>query len=456
MITNAVLKELRSIVGEENCLDRLEDRVVYSIGCFTRKKPEVAIVPGNVSEVAAILKLATRDEIPIIPRGAGTGLSGMCVPAEGGIVLSLRRMNQLIEVDERDRVGVVEPGVVTFDFQQEVEKRGLFYPPDPASQMSCTLGGNVATNAGGPRAVKYGVTRDYVLGLEVVLASGEVLQTGGRQMKNVTGYDLTRFLCGSEGTLGVITKIILKLLPKPESRRTLLVGFRRLEDAGEVVERMMGSGIHPASLELMDNAFIRTAEESFDFGLPLDAEGLLLIDVDGFEDSVAAQAQRIERFCLDHNPLHIQVASNEEESDQLWMTRRLGILGIYKKYKYIASENATVPISQIPTIIRRVGALAEKYRITIVLLCHAGDGNLHACFCFDPDKEEEARGFQKAAEETFRIAIELGGTLSQEHGIGLGKKEYLSLEVNPAAMRVMQDIKKGLDPGGILNSGKFV
>ncbi len=455
MIKRVVLKELQSIVGEKHCQELLEDRIVYPTDCFTRKEPEVTIEPGGLSEVVDVVKLASRKGIPINPRGAGPELNGMCVPAKGGIVLSMRRMNQILEVDERDRVGVVEPGVVTFDFQQEVKKKSLFYPPDPTGQMSCTLGGNVASNTGWPRAVKYGGTRDYVLGLEVVLASGEILKTGGRQMKNVTGYDLTRFFCGSEGTLGVITNIILKVLPRPESRKTLLVGFRRLEDAAEVVAKMMGSKILPASLEIMDNNFIRTAGECFHFDLPLDADGLLMIDVDGFEDSVASQAKRVERICLEHNPLHIHVASNEEESDQLWMARRLGIIEIHKKYKYIASENATVPISRIPTMIRRGGALAEKYGITIIISGHAGDRNLHTCFCFDPEKEEEAKGFQKAAAETFRVIIELGGTLNGKHSIGLGKKELLSPEINPAAKRVMGDIKKGLDPGGILNPGKF-
>lgn len=456
MINRSAVREFAAIVGEKYCIRRPEDLLVYSMDCFSGNLPDVVVVPKETSEVAAILRAASQRGIPVTPRGAGTGLSGGCVPVEGGVLLSLARMNRVVEIDPRDRLAVVEPGVVCYRFQQEVEKRGLLYPPDPGSQMSCTLGGMVSTNAGGPRAVKYGVTRDYLMGLEVVLASGEILHTGGRQLKNVTGYDLTRLFCGSEGTLGIITRIIFRLLPRPETRRTILVGFHKLEDAGELVAQMLGAGIIPACLELMDSQFIRIAEERFGVGLPLEGEGFLLIDVDGLNASVLDEAVRVEEFCRAQDPLYLRAASSTSESDQLWMARRLGVMGVMRKYKAWMSEDATVPISRVPAMIRRIQRISRAQDIPIILFGHAGDGNLHPIYCFDPSNQKEMKALKAAVDETLRAAIELGGTLSGEHGIGLGKKDYMNMELTPATMGVMRTIKNGFDPKGLLNPGKFV
>jgi glycolate oxidase len=456
MLDRTVLSELRRIVGAENCLYRNEDLLVYSRDTFGYKPSDVVVLPRTSREVSEIVRIASRHALPITPRGAGTGATGASVPEKGGIILALTRMDEILSIDAEDRVGIVEPGVVSLRFQHAAEEAGLFYPPDPGSQMVCTLGGTVATNAGGPRAVKYGVTRNYLLGVEAVLASGEIVNLGGRQLKNVTGYDLSQLLCGSEGTLGIVTKILFRLLPRPQTTRTILAGFSSLEDAAEVVKDVFKAGILPAAMELMDKTFIRIAEERFQFGLSLDAEGYLLIEVDGFEESVAVQSREIDRLCRKRHPLSMQTASDREESQMLWKARRLGVMAVMRKYKRWVAEDATVPLSRIPHMIRRVRALSDEYDIPIIIFGHAGDGNLHPIFCFDPMDEKEVHAFELASRETFRIALELGGTLSGEHGIGLQKKDYLDLELSRPVLGAMQAIKHGLDPQGIFNPGKFV
>jgi len=400
--------------------------------------------------------LAHDSNTPITPRGAGTGATGACVPQEGGIVLGLTRMNKILEISPDDRLGIVEPGVVSLDFQHAVEEQSLFFPPDPGSQMVCTLGGTVATNAGGPRAVKYGVTRNYLLGLEAILASGDIVHLGGRQLKNVTGYDLTQLLCGSEGTLGVITKIIFKLLPKPDSRRTVLAGFNQLEESAQLIQDIFQAGILPGALELMDKTFIQVAEERFQFGLNLEAEGYVLIEVDGSEESVISQSKKVENLCREREPISVKVAKDVQESETLWKARKLGVMAIMRKYKRWVAQDATVPVSQMPVLIRKIRSLSDEYSIPIMIFGHAGDGNLHPIFCFDPSNPVEVAAYEKASAETFRIALDLGGTLSGEHGIGLEKKDYLSMELSPPVLRAMQAIKNGMDPKGILNPGKFV
>ncbi len=456
MVSPSLIKDLQFIVGQDYCLTTPEDRYVYSRDTFGYDQAEVILLPKNTSEIASIVKIANESKIPVTTRGAGTGATGACVPREGGIVLALTRMNNILEISHGDRVGIVEPGVVSLDFQEAVEDEDLFYPPDPGSQMVCTLGGTVATNAGGPRAVKYGVTRNYLLGLEAVLASGEIVNLGGRQLKNVTGYDLTQLLCGSEGTLGIITKIIFKLLPKPEARRTILAGFNQLEESAQLIQDIFHQGILPGALELMDKTFIQVAEERFQFGLNLEAEGYVLIEVDGPEESVVSQTRKIEDLCQKRRPLSIQVAKDDQESEKLWKARKLGVMAIMRKFRRWVAQDATVPVSQMPVMIRKVRSLSDEYSIPIMIFGHAGDGNLHPIFCFDPAKPEEVNAYEKAFERTFQIALELGGTLSGEHGIGLEKKDFLAMELSPPVIRAMQTIKQGLDPQHILNPGKFV
>jgi glycolate oxidase len=452
----SLLRELREIVGPDRCLDRPEDLMVYSHDVFAEKKPDVVVLPMNAEEVSRVLKVANREKIPVTPRGSATGLSGMCTPEHGGIVMAMSKMNKILEISPEDRLAIVEPGVITQDLQEAVERAGVFYPPDPASQSICQIGGNVATNAGGPRCVKYGVTRDYLLGLEAVLPSGEVIKTGGRPIKNVTGYDMTRLICGSEGTLAVITKIIVKLIPKPEARRTLLVAFRSIDDASMTVSKIMAAGILPRALELMDQQYIRITEKNFKLGLPVEAAALLIIEVDGFTETVDRQARIAKEFCERQGAFDIKLAETEAEADQLWVARKTGPVALFRVSKMMLTEDATVPISKIPAMVRKLNEIKEKYQVSIYLLAHAGDGNMHPLITYDPQNKEESERVDKAVKEIFEASIALGGTLSGEHGIGLAKKGFLHLEVTPGELQVWRNIKKAFDPEGILNPGKFV
>ncbi|MGQ9695833.1 MAG: FAD-binding oxidoreductase [Thermodesulfobacteriota bacterium] len=456
MLANSIIKELQDIVGKERCLTAPEDLLVYSHDVFAEKMPDLVVLPINTEEVSRILKMANQEKIPVTPRGSATGLSGMCVPERGGIVMAMSKMNKILEISPEDRLAVVEPGVITTDLQVAVEDQGLFYPPDPASQTICQIGGNVATNAGGPRCVKYGVTRDYLLGLEAVLPSGEVIKTGGRPIKNVTGYDITRLLCGSEGTLAVITKIIVKLIAKPEARRTLLVAFHSIEDASTTVSRIMAAGIVPRALELMDQHYIANCENLYHLGLPTHAAAMLIIEVDGFLETVDRQARIVKEFCEKQGAFDIKLAQSEEEADRMWMARKLGSVALYRLSKTMVTEDATVPISKIPEMVRRLKEIEKKYNITIYLLAHAGDGNMHPLLTYDPGNKEEAERVDNLIREIFEASISLGGTLTGEHGIGLAKKAFIPLEISPAEVQIWRNIKNSFDPNGILNPGKFV
>jgi len=456
MLAASIIRELRDIVSKDRCLTAPEDLLVYSHDVFAERKPDAVVLPATTEEVSRVLQVASREKIPVTPRGSATGLSGMCTPEHGGIVMAMSKMNRILEISPEDRLAIVEPGVITQDLQEAVERAGVFYPPDPASQSICQIGGNVGTNAGGPRCVKYGVTRDYLLGLEAVLASGEVIKTGGRPIKNVTGYDVTRLICGSEGTLAVITKIIIKLIPKPEARRTLLVAFRSIDDASVTVSKVMAAGILPRALELMDDQYIRITEKNFKLGLPVEAAALLIIEVDGFAETVDRQARIAREFCEKQGAFDIKLAESEAEADRLWVARKTGSVALFRLSKMMLTEDATVPISKIPAMVRKINEIREKYRIPIYLLAHAGDGNMHPLITYDPQNKEESERVDNAVKEIFETSIALGGTLSGEHGIGLAKKNFLHLEVTPAEREVWKNIKKSFDPEGILNPGKFV
>ncbi len=456
MLAKSIIQELKDLVGKDRCLTAPEDLMVYSHDAFAEKRADVVVLPTGTEEVSRILKFANRERIPVTPRGSATGLSGMCVPERGGIVLAMSKMNKILEISPEDRLAVVEPGVITNDLQIAAEAAGVFYPPDPASQTICQIGGNVATNAGGPRCVKYGVTRDYLLGLEAVLPSGEVIKTGGRPIKNVTGYDVTRLLCGSEGTLAVITKIIVKLIAKPEARRTLLVAFRSIDDASTTVSRIMAAGIVPRALELMDQHYIQNCEKIYKLGLPMDAAAMLIIEVDGFVETVDRQARIAREFCEAQGAFDIKLAQTEEEAERLWIARKVGSVALFRVSKMMVAEDATVPISKIPAMVRRIKDIGEKYGMTIYLLAHAGDGNMHPLLTYDPGKKEEVERMENASREIFEASIALGGTLTGEHGIGLAKKQFIPLEISPAEVQIWKNIKNSFDPNGIMNPGKFV
>jgi len=399
--------------------------------------------------------VADRERINIIPRGAGTNLSGSSVARKGGLIMAFHRMNKILEIDTENRVAVVQPGVVNVDLQQEAARHGLMYPPDPASMFVSTIGGNVAMNAGGPRGVKYGVTRDYLLGLEVVLASGDVIRTGGKTLKNVSGLDLTRLLCGSEGALGIITEITVRLIPAPPAKATLQAIYSDLDTCARTVSAIITSGIVPATLDLIDKFTLDIMRESAGFDFPEKAEALLLIEVDGEDILVEAQGERVEAFCREHGAIDVQRAKTPAEAERLWQARRASFGAIARLRPNCMVEDVTVPVKKLPDMLRKVVALGESHQLMIGVLSHAGDGNLHPAILCDVQDEEEMARVDQALDALFAAAVEMGGTLSGEHGIGIAKKKWMELEHGPRALEVMRGIKKAFDPNNILNPGSF-
>lgn len=455
-----VLEQFKSIVGSAYVQDNYEDRACYTYDASPilvgkEAVPELIIAPANAEEISQILKLCNAEKIPVIPRGAGSNVSGGTIPSPGCIIMLMHRMNRILKIDQNNLVAELEPGVVTGDFQAEVEKLGLFYPPDPASKGYSTIGGNVAECAGGPRGAKYGVTRDYVLGLEVVLPTGEIIKTGARTMKSVAGYDLTRLITGSEGTLAVITKIIVKLIPLPEAKKTMLAIFDDLYKASELVSLVFRAGIVPTTMELVDNAYIRCIEDYMKIGLPVDADALMLIEVDGDAIVLDRQIERISEICKSLGAT-VKVAQNDKEADELWMARRAAFASVSKIAPTIIGEDATVPRDKIPEAVRQVREISEKYNLTIAVLGHAGDGNLHATILADERDAEMMKRVDQAAGELFVGTLSLGGTLTGEHGIGQVKAKYLHLEVGEEGMALMKAIKRTFDPNNILNPGQML
>jgi len=457
MLSEPVRIKLKEIVGEGKYFDHKEILISYSYDAYTFEgEPEVVLFPTNTEEVSRIMSIASREKIPVTARGGGTNLTGGSVPTRGGIVLVFTKMNKILKIDKENRIAIVQPGVVNMDFQKRLEKYGLFFPPDPASMAISTMGGNAAENAGGPRAVKYGVMKDYLLGLEVVLASGKILMTGGKTMKNVTGYNLTQLICGSEGTLGLITKIIVKLLPVPETRRTLQVAFKHLEDVSSSISKVFDMGILPVALELLDNLFINIIEDYSQIGLPKKAEALLLIEIDGPEIAVEAQVEQINRLCQKMGALEIKVAKTFEENDEIWKARRSAYGAEAQLRPTAIAEDCTVPIGKLVQMFQEVSKIAKKYDLLIPIVAHAGDGNLHPQILTDIRNKEEMKRVEKAIYEISIKALELGGTLTGEHGIGIAKREIFSMEVKEVGIEITKAIKKALDPDNILNPDKIV
>ncbi len=457
MISNSIKDEFRQIVGDEWFLDTPEDLAVYSYDGFLPEfKPDGVIVPGNRDEIAQIMRVANREKINIIPRGAGTNICGSSVAREGGVIIAFHRLNKILEIEPESMCAVVQPGVVNADLQKAVTGYGLMYPPDPASMFVSTIGGNVALNAGGPRGVKYGVTRDYLLGLEVVLPSGEVIRTGGKALKNVSGYDLTRLMCGSEGTLGILTEIILRLVPLAPAKATLQAIYSDLDDAATTVSAIIGAGIVPTTLELIDRTVLDVISNYGGARFSKEAEALLLIEVDGEESLVEAQGKRIEEFCRERGAVQVERASTPEEAEKLWQARRTAFGAVASLRPNCIVEDATVPVKMLPAIIRKIVEITNKYDLKIGVLAHAGDGNLHPLIMTDLRDREEMARVDKAMEELYEAAIGMGGTLSGEHGIGIAKDRFMGMEFNQASIDLMRGIKRVFDPNNILNPGSFL
>ena len=456
MLSQNIAKELNNIAGKENITNSREDLICYSYDATNQKfLPDAVVFPKSAEEISLILKLANREAFPVIPRGAGSGFSGGSLPVEGGVVVSLERMNKILKIDTDNLVAIVEPGVVTGDFQEEAENMGLFYPPDPSSLKFCTIGGNIAECAGGPRAVKYGVTKDYVLGLEVVLPTGEIINTGVQTAKGVVGYDLTKLIVGSEGTLGIVTKAVLKLLPLPEATKTMFAVFSDMRDAANTVSKIISSKIIPSTLEFMDKESIGCVAGYLPPDLSGSIEAALLIEVDGDKDLIEKEALLIRGICMENSATDVRIAGNRQEAKALWQARRAISPSMAKLKPNKINEDIVVPRSKIPDAIMGTRDIARKYNIIIANFGHAGDGNIHVNVMIDKSNSGEFERGKKAVEEIFRLVLSLGGTISGEHGIGTAKMPYIGMELSPAAIDVMRRIKQVLDPKGVLNPGKI-
>jgi glycolate oxidase len=450
-----IIDEIINIVGKENVRTSREDRSCYSFDARTDGAiPDLVVLPSSAEEVSRILKLANQHHFPVIPRGSGTGLTGGSIPISGGVVLSFTRMGRILEIDPKNLVAVVEPGVVTFVLQEEVAKYGLMYPPDPASYKYSSIGGNIAECAGGPNSLKYGVTRDYVLGLEVVLPTGEIINPGVQTMKGVVGYDLARLFVGSEGTLGVVTKIILKLIPLPEAKATILALFAEVDEAAEAVSATVAARIVPSTIEFMDRASIRCSEQANPMGIPPEIGGLLLIEVDGDKDSIAKQAEKVKKIMLDHKAVDCTMTEDPQEADKLWQARRTLSQALYNVAPLKIAEDVVVPRSQIPTLIHSLEEMSKRFGVPILSFGHAGDGNFHVNIMIH-DTPEEREKAEEAVKEIFAEALRLGGTLSGEHGIGTSKAAYIHMELSPEMITALKKIKQLFDPNNILNPGKI-
>ena len=451
------LNKLRDIVGAENVLTSREDLIPYAFDgtAAMKEMPGSVVFAVSTEQISAVLKLANDTETPVVTRGSGTGLSGGSVPAADCIVLCTVKMGAILEVDAANLTMTVEPGVTTIQIAEAAEKAGLFYPPDPGSMKISTIGGNVAENSGGLRGLKYGVTRNYVMGMEVVLPDGEVMRLGNKCVKDVAGFSLKDVMIGSEGTLGVITKVLLRLIPKPAAKKTMVATFDAMDAAAQTVSDIIAAQIIPCTLEFLDRTTIHCVEDFAKVGLPLDCEALLLMETDGHPAAVAEEAAKMEELAKANGAKEVRVAKDDAEAAQLATARRSAFSALARLAPTTILEDATVPRSELAHMIRFVAEVAKKYELKIGTFGHMGDGNLHPTFLTDERNEAEIHRVHEAFKEIFDEAIRLGGTITGEHGIGLAKKEFLPKFAGAAQMRVMRELRKALDPKGILNPGKM-
>jgi glycolate oxidase len=457
MLSPSIIKQLEEIVGKQDVLTTKEDLSTYSYDGTTTWSyaPEVVVFPTSTAQISRIMKLANDNRIAVTPRGSGTNISGGSVPTRGGIVLCTTKMNRILDINKANLTAIVEPGVVLQDFYTLLAKDNLFYPPDPQSYLSCTMGGTIAENSGGPLCIKYGVTKHYVLGLEVVLPSGYVMNIGGLTVKNRTGYDLLPLFTGSEGTLGIITKITLRLIPKPAARRTIMAIFDDMTLAGAVVSSILANGIVPAKIEFVDNFVIRRIEEKMQIGLPVDANTMLLIDADGSLAAVESEAEHILELLKSGGARIARLAKDEAEAVVYWKARSAGFAAIYSAARTVVAEDVTVPRDRLSDFIKKLDEISKRFGFPIVLIGHAGDGNIHPSVFTNSREKEDLERLEDTLTAIFEAALELGGTLSGEHGIGLEKKRLLSKALDPMAIEVMKQIKAIFDPNNIMNPDKI-
>lgn len=458
MIDAKHLAHFTSIVGNDNIYSDKAHLIAYSYDATcSHFEPDAVIFPRNEDDISALLKYCNEHKIVIIPRGAGSGFTGGALPSSGGIVLGFEKhMNKILEIDMKNMVAIVQPGLINMDLQRAVEAVGLFYPPDPASQDYSTIGGNVSENAGGMRAAKYGITKDYVMATRAVLPNGDIIKAGKRTIKDVAGYNISGILIASEGTLAVLSEITLKLIPKPKLTKTAMGIFDSVHQAMEAVYKTMASGITPVAMEFLDNLTIRAVEQTFHKGLPVEAGALLVTDVDGnLEDDLNFQLETIERVFKENGCSEFRRAKDEKEAADLWFARRNAspALSVYGSKKL--NEDVTVPRSALPELLEKFYAIADKYNVKIPCFGHTGDGNVHTNVMVDGKDPEQVKIAYQAIEEVFQATIDLGGTLSGEHGIGLAKAPYMHMAFTDEEMNLFKSIKAAFDPNNILNPAKM-
>ena len=455
MADRTLVRELQAIVGRDAVIHAPEDLLVYEYDAtIERGLPEAVVLPTSAEQVSQIVKLARRRGLPVVARGAGTGLSGGAIPAAGGIVLVMTRMKRILEIDAENRLAVVEPGLVNLDLSTALSRYGLYYAPDPSSQKACTLGGNVAENAGGPHCLAYGVTTNHVLGLEVVLADGQIVWLGGKTADR-PGYDLRTLVVGSEGTLAVVTKIIVRLLPLPESAVTLLAIFNKMEQASRAVSSVIAQGIVPAALEMLDKMTMRAVEEAVHAGYPPDAEAVLLIEVEGLQDTAGQEAEAIRALCEELGAREVRIGFTPGEREALWAGRKgaLGALGRLAPSYYIL--DGTVPRTKLPQVLQGVYEVGDRYGFPIANVFHAGDGNLHPNIPFDESQPGEVEKVLEAGADIMRICVEAGGTITGEHGVGMEKRDFMRWIFSDDDLEAMKRIQAAFGSEQRFNPGKI-
>ncbi len=456
---NKITSELSKILPKDNILSTLEECYVYSQdGTNTRtsdKLPDIVIFPETIEEIQKIMKFANNNNIPVTGRGAGTNLIGACLPDFGGIVMNFSKMNKILDINKTNMTATVQPGVVIGDLQKELDKIGLFFPPDPSNLRVSTIGGAIAQSAGGPKTFKYGTTKDYILGLKIILADGTLMTTGGNTIKNATGYPLTQLFIGSEGTLGIVVEANLKLIPKPESAKVMLAYFDDIETASLSVNNIIDSKIFPSTIDFMDKNSITTVEKFYPANLRTDKEAALIIEIDGTKESVQTEGKKLKEILIKSSASDIQVSNTDEEYEKIWTARRSSFAAAAKLRPDVVTDDVIVPRSQLPKLIKGINEICSRYNLETCVVGHVGDGNVHPQIALNLENPQEHKNYIEAKKEIYNLTISLGGTLSAEHGIGAEKKQYLPMAVDKTALEYMKKIKYIFDPKNILNPNKI-
>lgn len=454
-----ILNKLKSIVSSENVLSELEERYVYALDATNKQNienlPDAVVFVNNEEQISKIAKLAWENNVPIVARGAGTNLVGACIVKKGGIVLNFSRMNKILEINPENLTARVQPGVVVGDLQKEVEKLGLFYPPDPSNLRVSTIGGSIGLSSGGPRTFKYGSTKDYVIDMRVVMADGKILRTGANTAKNSTGYHLSQLFVGSEGTLGIVSEVTLKLIPKPEGSRVVLAYFDKISDAARAVNLMIENRLTPATLDILDKKTLQTIESFYPAGLLTDKDAALFLEVDGYLSSLDYQQQKIVEVCRQSGAVEIDFSKDDEEAKKMWTARRSSFGACAQLRPNVVAEDVVVPRSRLVKLVEGIREICDRNNLLVCIMGHVGDGNVHPNIPLDLNNEEDVKNYAKAKDEIHQLAIDLGGTLSGEHGIGCEKSKYMKNAVDEVTLDYMKRIKKVFDEKNILNPQKI-